>query len=290
LIPMLTTLKAMDDGDVPIHVTSSQARAEAGSRHLPPGPGGADTTSAVAVGAANDATLPLSPVPDSRSLTTDERRVTSDMRHILTAAVGHSLWVGPSQAQTPSDRVGVYVKGYVPPGTVVGMYLGRVYNQEMMMRASDAGHLADADAARRFVLRYDDTVIDTCDELPGVDNPYAMAQYVRHPPVGIVPNVMRLQYDVMDDDSPIPLTPLPKELRQYVPNQWGAAKTMANSFVNMAEQGIVMKCCVLVANRELLDEELFVDHQLNPFGPRPEWYTPINQEADELLWSSITDR
>merc|ERR1719409_1938605 len=32
LIPMLTTLKAMDDGDVPIHVTSSQARAEAGSR------------------------------------------------------------------------------------------------------------------------------------------------------------------------------------------------------------------------------------------------------------------
>ena len=103
------------------------------------------------------------------------------------------------------------------------MYLGRVYNQEMMMRASDAGHLADADAARRFVLRYDDTVIDTCDgedasivscrathhplivcnesDLPGVDNPYAMAQYVRHPPVGIVPNVMRLQYDVMDDDS-----------------------------------------------------------------------------------------
>ena len=64
-----------------------------------------------------------------------------------------------------------------------------------------------------------------------------------------------------------------------MPNQWGAAKTMANSFVNMAEQGIVMKvciawaqirlwltlcatqCCVLVANRELLDEELFVDHQ-----------------------------
>ena len=46
------------------------------------------------------------------------------------------------------------------------------------MRASDAGHLADADAARRFVLRYDDTVIDTCD---GEDASIVSCRATHHP-------------------------------------------------------------------------------------------------------------
>ena len=75
-----------------------------------------------------------------------QRRVTMDMRHILTAAVGHSLWVGPSQAQTPGDRVGVYVKGYVPPGTVV---VGCVTRPRRVMFLSSgpvlgAGHVLGA--------------------------------------------------------------------------------------------------------------------------------------------------
>jgi len=85
--------------------------------------------------------------------------------------------------------------------------------------------------------------------------------------------------------GPIPLDPLPEHLRRYIPNAWGASRSLAKSFVNMTEQGIYMKvgagavpvdtceasltkpmtflwqCCVLIANRELLDEELFVDHQ-----------------------------
>ena len=42
-----------------------------------------------------------------------------EVRKILTERLGFSLWVGPSQAPTPTHHAGVYLKGHVPLGTVV---------------------------------------------------------------------------------------------------------------------------------------------------------------------------
>lgn len=62
-----------------------------------------------------------------------QRRATeARVRHILTKRHGFSLWVGPTQAPTPSHVAGVYVKGRVEPGTVVALFPGAVYNSEML--------------------------------------------------------------------------------------------------------------------------------------------------------------
>lgn len=74
--------------------------------------------------------------------------------------LGFSLWVGPSQAQTPENTAGVYIKGYAPPGTVVALYPGRTYSSEMMLKAKDFAHLANPDVPRHFVVRFDGTLID----------------------------------------------------------------------------------------------------------------------------------
>ena len=41
----------------------------------------------------------------------------------------------------------------------------------------------------------------------------------------------------------------------------------------------------LLANRDLQDEELFLNYRLNPSVMRPEWYTPVDEKEDILRWS-----
>lgn len=128
------------------------------------------------------------------------------------------------------------------------------------------------------------------DDEVATDNPFAIGQHVRHPPQEITPNLMRIQYDFMvdEDESSLPLLPFPKHLRRYVPNQWGSEVSMGQSFAgSLVDQGIFMKGSALITTREVADEELFVDHQLNPMGKLPSWYTPIDRSADERLWQSV---
>jgi len=54
------------------------------------------------------------------------------LRTLVGARAGFSLWLGPSQAPTPDNVAGVYLRGAVPPGTVVGFYPGAVYGKEML--------------------------------------------------------------------------------------------------------------------------------------------------------------
>lgn len=42
-----------------------------------------------------------------------------DLRLVLTKRHGFSLWVGPTQAPTPSHKAGIYLKGVAQAGTVV---------------------------------------------------------------------------------------------------------------------------------------------------------------------------
>ena len=41
---------------------------------------------------------------------------------------------------------------------------------------------------------------------------------------------------------------------------------------------------VLVALRDLEDEELFVDYCYHSECPFPEWYSPVERESDRPLW------
>eukprot|EP01138_Halocafeteria_seosinensis_P013155 gb/GECG01013436.1/.p1 GENE.gb/GECG01013436.1/~~gb/GECG01013436.1/.p1 ORF type:complete len:118 (+),score=10.44 gb/GECG01013436.1/:1-354(+) len=63
-----------------------------------------------------------------------------------------------------------------------------------------------------------------------------------------------------------------------------AILTLAHSLVNL----FVLQGVVLVATRQILDEELFVDHQLNPFQQLPPWYESKSVDSDSRIWRQIS--
>ena len=213
----------------------------------------------------------------------------------LTARHGFSLWIGPSQAPTSEDGVtaGVYLKGQCPPGSVVGLVPGAVFNGEMMRKPRDAGHLANpASSFRRLIPRLDEALIDVYGAREhAASNPYALGHLVRHPPPGVVPNVMRLQVDFIADTAAggDGLMPFPPHLRDYIPNSWGSDVGMGQQLYGALEQGIWAKGMALIALRPLWNEELFVDWSLNPYSQKqlPAWYTPLDEGAARRIWKGI---
>eukprot|EP01138_Halocafeteria_seosinensis_P013157 gb/GECG01013438.1/.p1 GENE.gb/GECG01013438.1/~~gb/GECG01013438.1/.p1 ORF type:complete len:384 (+),score=47.15 gb/GECG01013438.1/:1-1152(+) len=211
------------------------------------------------------------------------------LREILTQRQGFSLWLGPSQAPTPNHKVGVYLKGFADVGQVVALFPGAVYNSEMRQKAIDFGHFGNPDVPRVVIPRYDDTILDVHGASSDAFNPLAVAHHVRHPPRKIQPNVMRIQYDFIDGDQNTYMSlEFPKHLRPYVPNKWGTDLTTGQALHGLLEQSIYMKGVVLVATRQILDEELFVDHQLNPFQQLPPWYESKSVDSDSRIWRQIS--
>jgi len=196
----------------------------------------------------------------------------AETRRQLQARLGFALWLGPSQAATGPHGAGVYLRGRAAPGAVVALFPGAVFSEEMLRKGVDAGHLGDPRVPRALVPRLDGAVLDVfapCAAAAG--NPFAQAHHVRHPPQGVAPNVMRLQVDFLRDDGGAgatgsPLLPLPAHLRGYVPNAWGTEVSVGQSLYGALEEHMFMKGVALIATRPLWDEELFVDHTLNPFA------------------------
>ena len=60
-------------------------------------------------------------------------------------------------------------------------------------KAGDAGHLGNPAIPRVFIPRFDEAILDVHAAEAPKTNPYALAVHIRHPPPGIMPNVMRLQ-------------------------------------------------------------------------------------------------
>lgn len=213
------------------------------------------------------------------------------LRQQLAARLGYALWLGPSQAPTPLERAGVYLKGRALPGTVVGLYPGAAFNSEMLQKAVDQGHLGNARVPRTLIPRFDECVIDVHAAHAPKMNPYAIAHHVRHPPPSIHPNVVRIQFDfVADCNTPDAGIPFPAHLRDYIPNVWGADVSVGQELYGMLEQHIWAKGSVLVALRPLWDEELFADHLLpdSPSRPLPPWYTHINPARNARVWARLT--
>ncbi|CAE7377855.1 ankrd52 [Symbiodinium sp. KB8] len=229
-----------------------------------------------------------------------EKAAKLQQRQLMLARTGFALWLGPTQAPTPSHSAGVFLRGRALPGQVVGVFPGAVYNSEMRQKAVDFGHFANPAVQRIILPRFDDTILDVHGAGADVYNPLAVAHHARHPPAGVTPNVMRLQYDYVDDENSACLHGLvadhyghldfPRHLRPYIPNKWGSLVTGAQTLHSALEHGIYMKGMVLVATREVLDEELFVDHRLNPYTALPAWYRPLDLLAAQRTWMQVAGK
>ena len=44
-------------------------------------------------------------------------------------------------------------------------------------------------------------------------------------------------------------------------------------------------CLLLVASRDLENEELLLNYRLSPGAERPDWYTPVDPAEEKRRWS-----
>ncbi|KAL2235080.1 uncharacterized protein LOC105160171 [Sesamum indicum] len=119
-------------------------------------------------------------------------------------------------------------------------------------------------------------------------NPLAFAHFANHPAKDMAPNVMVCPYD-------FPLTE--KQMRTYIPNiSFGKGEEVKMKklgsfwFKSWKSSSLVtdvpiLKTLVLVATREISNEEILLNYRLSNLKRRPSWYTPVDEEEDRRRWS-----
>eukprot|EP00252_Welwitschia_mirabilis_P024972 TRINITY_DN7638_c0_g1_i1.p1 TRINITY_DN7638_c0_g1~~TRINITY_DN7638_c0_g1_i1.p1 ORF type:complete len:419 (-),score=89.61 TRINITY_DN7638_c0_g1_i1:85-1341(-) len=127
-------------------------------------------------------------------------------------------------------------------------------------------------------------------------NPLALGHYANHPGKGDQPNVMICPYDFLSSE---------REMRPYIPNllvgnedgttmkRYGSFWISTGSRKYEHEEDPfspipfhpTIRTLVLVATREICDEEIFLNYRLSKPKSRPSWYHPVDEEEDKRRWS-----
>ncbi|XP_051146267.1 uncharacterized protein LOC127261882 isoform X2 [Andrographis paniculata] len=133
----------------------------------------------------------------------------------------------------------------------------------------------------------DDKQVRRRGELLELRNPLAFAHFANHPGIDMAPNVMVCSYD-------FPLTE--KDMRSYIPNiSFGSEEVGMKKFgsfwfkswrsSNAAMDVPHLKSLVLVATRNICNEEVLLNYRLSNLKRRPSWYIPVDEEEDRRRWS-----
>eukprot|EP01130_Rhizamoeba_saxonica_P002425 TRINITY_DN12229_c0_g1_i1.p1 TRINITY_DN12229_c0_g1~~TRINITY_DN12229_c0_g1_i1.p1 ORF type:complete len:247 (+),score=39.11 TRINITY_DN12229_c0_g1_i1:46-786(+) len=179
----------------------------------------------------------------------------------------------PSYVENSGD--GLFLEGSANVGDVIAIYKGTVYSK------SNMGLFADQifKDNNYLITRSDAKIIDGCpvglsnriyqmnrmrdnstikmeqrngdDVADFVDNPYALGQFANHSHHA---NVTCFDFDFGTD--------FPKALRGLIPN---------HLFTKPSASPYLIPSMVLVASRNIQDEEIFLDYKLDP-NNCPDWY------------------
>ena len=79
---------------------------------------------------------------------------------------------------------------------------------------------------------------------------------------------------------------------RWVGRAQGSARIRSAELHSYPFQSIYAKGVVCIALRTLWNEEIFVDHALNPYSRRslPAWYRPLDEAASRRVWKGIAAR
>jgi hypothetical protein len=97
--------------------------------------------------------------------------------------------------------------------------------------------------------------------------------YLNHPSHPYSDNVIQSRF-IVDLKFPI-------EYLEFIPNKYFKKPKLV-----FLEDGF-MKCVVFIAKRKLINEELFIDYQKNPFIIHEDWYQNFNFIQNSKYWSII---
>ncbi|KYQ93815.1 hypothetical protein DLAC_05212 [Tieghemostelium lacteum] len=203
---------------------------------------------------------------------------------------GFKLRVKQSLVDHVEAGYGVHVEGEITPGTVVAFYPGDTYNARSVIPPLV---IKDNDY---MICRYDGTLIDgrswnkradelalqykyfqetgtnaTPKDLQKYRNPYAIGNFINHPPMGKKPNVISYSYNFSHY--------FPKELQDFIPN-----RKVTESKV-FKDTTTFQPAMVIIAYEPIKDQELYLNYRFNPVNqPYADWYHQPDVEEAHRRW------
>jgi hypothetical protein len=229
---------------------------------------------------------------------------------------GFRLRIERSSVEHADAGFGVVVEGVVQPGTVVALYPGTIYfpvdplgdgrpfaeamkeqlqnsylirryddliidGRDWHLRAlklkaqskalSEAGVMLASDVQHAASLRAGDVA------LAKYRNPFAIANFINHPPKGQSANVLQWSYTFKES--------FPEHLQRYIPNEYYRQPGL----LERLDWASLMPSMVCIATRVIADEELFMNYRLNPRHPHlhPDWYHQPDPLGAELRYAPL---
>ena len=244
----------------------------------------------------------------------------ADMKRAQYRAFGFSVSVAPSTLGIGAMN-GTFINGRAKMGSIVAIYPGVALSPADIIRLPNG--TASLAKKNHIIARYDGTIIDAGPEalrlLPphARDLPLAVAHLVNHPPRGTQPNVLLCPIEYADLDGELSMSLSSSE---FIPSMRGSIldlKLLAppetaqetswfdkldewvrSSLADMAPAEEEKRVCddgstealpprqglLLVTNRDVRDEELFLNYRLNPTARLPGWYHPVDVDEDHRRW------
>jgi hypothetical protein len=110
-----------------------------------------------------------------------------------------------------------------------------------------------------------------------------------------LPYLLQVAYDypaALGSSDATTRTAFPAELREHIPNRYRQQPTFMGGKIDST---VAMESMVLVATRELQDEEVFMNYRLSAASSTssssssalPDWYSPVNAEEDVRRWEGV---
>ena len=201
------------------------------------------------------------------------------VRNMLEDRVGFVPVVGRSKL--PAAGNGVFLKGRAVAGTVVSFYPGMVYLREHVQSGIYDHHF---ESNAYIFSRFDSAVIDGSKPV-AKHNPFAVGHIVNHPSA-LAPGQERAE--ILGDCNVIacPINYVSevfdKDVVPHVPNAYDRPPTLMSS--ETARNAFALGT-VLVAVRDIEDEELYLNYRYNPKIAAPPWYVEVSSEESSRRWS-----
>ena len=185
------------------------------------------------------------------------------------------------RSNLPAAGNGVFLKGRAVAGTVVSFYPGMVYLREHV-QSGIYDHCFDSNA---YVFsRFDSAVLDGSKPV-AKHNPFAVGHIINHPSA-LAPG--KEKAEILGDCNVIacPINFVSEifddEVLPHVPNAYDRPPTLMSS--ETARDSFALGT-VLVAVRDIEDEELFLNYRYNPKIVAPPWYVEVSSEESTRRWS-----
>uniref|UniRef100_A0A7S2WW23 SET domain-containing protein n=1 Tax=Rhizochromulina marina TaxID=1034831 RepID=A0A7S2WW23_9STRA len=202
---------------------------------------------------------------------------------------------------------GLFLKGRTKAGTVIALYPGTVLLPGHIMQIPNVFDFLYPDDGHFLFSRYDGALIDARgaaqpplapDEdafrrhlhshlfsepmpTPARDNIFGVGHLSNHPPAGSAPNAMMVGYDFESsmfrasaDDA--------ESLASLIPNAYFRPPSLIRGTYSPT---VMMQSVILLATRDLEDEEVLTDYRLSPNQERPAWYAPVDSEEELRRWN-----